>query len=245
MRQLALPFLHRESFAADGFILARSNENAVTAIGPGAEAAWPDGRLALWGPRGTGKTHLLHVWLGYLRAAGRDAALLDGAAIRHLPLDASLPDVGGGLAIDDADAALEEPEAFLHLLNRLAESRIASLLAFRDAPSRLDLALPDLSSRLRAILAIGIGAPDDELLDALFARLLAERQLAVPPLVLRYLRDRLPREPAAIREAARRLDLASLEAGRRVTTQLAASLVGRSAPHHEAEELFARDRALT
>ena len=226
MRQLALPFLHRESFAADGFIVAPSNEDAFAAIAAGAEADWPERRLAIWGAPGTGKTHLLHVWTGRMRARGRDAALLDGASIRHLAADAALPDRDGGLAIDDADAALDEPEALLHLINRLAENRVAALLAFRAAPARLPIALPDLASRLRAVFAIALLPPDDGLLDALFTRLLAERQLAVSPQVARYLRDRLPRAPAAMRDAARSLDRASLEAGRGVTMQLASSLVG-------------------
>ncbi len=226
MQQLALPFLHREAFAPDGFIVAVSNEEAFASLRPGADRSWPLGRLALWGAPGTGKTHLLRIWLGGLRAAGRDAALLDAAAIRHLPPDAALPQGGGGLAVDDAEAALDQPEALLHLLNRLAEAGVSLTLAFRDAPSRLAVALPDLASRLRATFAIAIRPPDDALLDALFQRLLAERQLAVPPHVARYLRDRLPREAAAMREAARLLDTASLEAGRRVTMPLAASLFG-------------------
>ena len=225
MRQLALPFLHRDRFPADGFLLAPSNEQAHALVMACAPDAWPDGRLVLWGPAGTGKTHLVHLWLERLRAGGRDAALLDGAAIGHLAPDDRLPGGGGGLAIDDADAALDEPEQLLHVLNRLAEDGGLALLAFRDPPARRPIALPDLASRLRASLAVRMAPPEDALLDALFARLFAARQLAVPPHVARYLRDRLPREPGALRDAARRLDVASLESGRAVTLAVAAAIV--------------------
>ena len=69
---------------------------------------------------------------------------------------------------------------------------------------------------------MGIAPAEDELLRALLARLLAERQLAVPAAVQDWLLLRLPRTPAAIREAAARLDHAALAAGSRITLALAA-----------------------
>ena len=84
------------------------------------------------------------------------------------------------------------------------------------------VALPDLASRLRAVTAVGLTLPEDELLAALLARLIAERQLRVDEAVQAYLLARLPRSGAALREAAARLDRASLALGRRVTRATAA-----------------------
>ena len=55
-----------------------------------------------------------------------------------------------------------------------------------------------------------IGPAEDELLRGLLARLLAERQLAVAEPLQDWLRLRLPRSQAAIREAVARLDRAAL-----------------------------------
>ena len=117
----------------------------------------------------------------------------------------------GGIAIDDADLAPEEP--LLHLLNASAEAGCPALLASRTPPARWPIRLADLASRLRAITAVEIGPADDSLLRALLLRLLGERQLAVPQAVQEWLLLRLPRTPEAIREAAARLDRLALALG--------------------------------
>jgi chromosomal replication initiation ATPase DnaA len=98
------------------------------------------------------------------------------------------------------------------------------LLAARTPPARWDAALPDLASRLRAVTAAEIRPPEESLLRALLARLLAERQLAVAEAVQDWLLLRLPRTPAAVREAAARLDHGALVTGGRVTRDIAAAV---------------------
>ncbi len=142
----------------------------------------------------------------------------------------------GAIAIDDADTA-PDPEALLHLLNAAGEARRPVLLAGTTPPARWRPTLPDLDSRLRAITAIGLRQPDDGLLRALFARLIAERQLRVDETVQAYLLARLPRSCAALREAAARLDRASLAAGKRVSRALAAETLQRLQDETEAELL--------
>ncbi len=210
IRQLALPFCHAAHYDAAEFLPDASNAEALAWL----DASWPDGRLALWGGEGCGKTHLLHVW-----AERTGAALLPGPAIRgllHRPF-------AGGVAVDDADAAPEEP--LLHLLNVAAEARLPILLAARDAPGRWPTRLPDLASRLRATAAVELRKPEDAMLRALLARLLAQRQMVVAGSVQDWLLLRLPRHPAALREAVARLDRAALAQGRAVTRALAAEVL--------------------
>jgi chromosomal replication initiation ATPase DnaA len=200
-RQMPLPFLRAQPRTKAEFLRAPSNEAALTWLERTED--WPHGRLALWGEAGCGKTHLLHRWVG---ATG--AHLLDGP---DLPELAELPELpnAAGLAIDDADAMRQEA-TLLHLLNAAAEARLPVLLAARSPPARWPVRLPDLASRLRAIMAVEIERPDDSLLRALLARLLAERQQRVPPATQDWLLIHLPRSPAALREAVDRLDRAAL-----------------------------------
>ena len=208
--QLGLPFVHEAAYSAADFVPDASNEAALAWL----DAPWPSGRLALWGEAGSGKTHLLHVW-----AARSGAALLPGAELRGL---VRLP-CSGGIAVDGADSAMEQP--LLHLLNAAAEADLPVLLAARTAPARWPTRLPDLASRLRAVAAVELGRPGESMLRALFASLLASRQLTVPAALQDWLLTRLPREPAALRAAAARLDAAALAAGRRVTHAMAAQVV--------------------
>jgi chromosomal replication initiation ATPase DnaA len=196
-RQLALPFAHAPHFEAADFLEAPSNAEALAWLG--SAESWPGRRLALAGESGVGKTHLLHVWA---KRAG--ARLLDGPTLAFEPPRTPL-------AIDDADDA--PAEKLLHVLNAAQEAGHPVLLAAPEPPSRWHVALPDLSSRLKAILAVTIGPPEETLLRSLLMRLLAERQLAVPAPVQEWMLTRLPRTPAALREAAARFDRTSLLAG--------------------------------
>ena len=214
IRQLAFPFPQYASYDA-AFIPRPANTEALTWLSHPCD--WPDLRLAIHGPEGCGKTHLLHLF-----AARHGAMLLPGESVRHL---ITMPRQCG-LAVDDADAA-PEPEALLHLLNAAGEAGVPVLLAGRAPPAHWTHTLPDLTSRLRAIMAISLGQPDDELLGTLLARLLAQRQLRVEPDVQNYLLARLPRHGAALRDAAACLDRLSLAAGRAVTRAIAAEVLAR------------------
>jgi chromosomal replication initiation ATPase DnaA len=199
--QLPLPFLRPPTRPSGDFLRAPSNEAALTWLARTAD--WPQGRLALWGEPGCGKTHLLSDW-----AATTGAHLLHGPALPEL---GDLPDLPSarGLAIDEADALTREP-TLLHLLNAAAEARQPVLLAARTPPARWPIRLPDLASRLRAITAVEIGPPEDTLLRALLARLFADRGQRVQVSVQDWLLSHLPRTPATLREAVDRLDRAAL-----------------------------------
>jgi chromosomal replication initiation ATPase DnaA len=211
LSQLAFPFQQTQVYGAHDFIEAPANVEALAWIGRVDD--WPGGRLAVFGEPGSGKTHLLHLF-----AARAGASLLRGETLGGL-----MEPPRQALAIDDAEAA--DPEALLHRLNAAAEALVPVLLAGRAPPAHWDFALPDLVSRLRAITSVALQAPDDALLRALLARLLADRQLVVSEPVQEFLLARLPRTGAALREAAVRLDQASLASGRRVTRAMAADVV--------------------
>ncbi|MCE2566039.1 chromosomal replication initiator DnaA [Komagataeibacter sp. FNDCF1] len=220
--QLVLPFTHTPRFAAGDFVFAPSNAAARSwLLGP---TPWPDRRLALWGPAGTGKTHMLEIW-----ARMHDALLLHGATLSHARVTALFAARVGrtpvmAMALDGADMCGDE-RALLHLLNTAREQGMALLLGGRTPPARWPVVLPDLASRLRATMAVGMGQPGDGLLRVLLLRLLAERQVVVAQPVVEWLLRRLPRTARAMQEAVRRLDHAALATGRPVTRMLAARVL--------------------
>jgi chromosomal replication initiation ATPase DnaA len=212
-RQFALPFANDPPYAAADFFPSACNAAAMAWLDD--VAAWPLLRLAVYGPEGTGKTHLLHYF-----AARHHAALLPASAVRRFAPPPDAPALG----IDDADS-VADAEALLHLLNAAAERAIPVLLTGRTAPAHWNFKLPDLVSRLRATAAVALSDPDDDLLKALLARLLSDRQMAVPERMQNYLLARLPRTGHALREAAARLDRYSLAEGRAVTPKLAQRVI--------------------
>jgi chromosomal replication initiation ATPase DnaA len=210
-KQLPLPFDETPRYAAADFVNAPSNELARNLLA--RPESWASSRLVLWGEAGCGKTHLAHLW-----AAANQAVWLDSAMLPPLAGPPAAP-----LAIDDADAADEA--ALLHLINAAAEAGHKVLLTAQAPPSRQNIALPDLASRLRASQAVQILPPDDELLAILLSRLAADRQLVLNLPVRNFLLTRLPRTPAAQREAIARLDHAAMAKGAAITRHLAAELL--------------------
>ncbi len=211
--QLPLPFPHQPGYAALDFLPDDSNQDALAWLSRPAD--WPDRRLALWGQGGCGKSHLLHIW-----AERHPAVLLAGQTLRGLD---GVPE-SGAIALDDADTVADE-QTLLHLLNTARDRGLVLLLSGRTPPARWPVRLPDLSSRLKAITAVEIQPPGDALLRALLMRMAADRQLRMGQSVQEWLLRRLPRSPAALREAVARLDRESMACQQPITRSLAARVL--------------------
>jgi chromosomal replication initiation ATPase DnaA len=92
------------------------------------------------------------------------------------------------------------------------------LLAARLAPAHWTIGLRDLASRLRAMTAVEVGAPDDALLRRLLLHWLAERRLVADESLHDRLLLRLPRSPDVLRAAVARLDQQALTSRKRTVT---------------------------
>jgi chromosomal replication initiation ATPase DnaA len=215
-RQLVLDLPHREAQGRGDFLVAPSNAAAVAWIDRWPE--WPGPGLALYGPAGSGKSHLAAVW-----QARSGAAIVTAAALRAGRVEAQT------CVFEEGEAALgdrQAAEALFHLYNRIAARRGHLLLTGADAPARWPVALADLGSRLRALPAVEIKPPDDAMLAGLFAKLFCDRQLAVPGEVILYLVQRIERSCAAVARAVEALDRASLAERRPITLPLARTVLG-------------------
>ncbi|HXP31384.1 MAG TPA: DNA replication protein [Stellaceae bacterium] len=218
MAQLPLDLGHRPALGRTDFLVAPPNAAAIAWLD--RWPSWPSPALMLYGPAGSGKTHLAHVF-----AARSGAALIDPGAlsIERVP---ALIAAAAAAAVDNADSVPEE--ALLHLHNVLGERGGHLLVVAREPPARWPIGLADLRSRLLAAPAVALAAPDDALLGAVLVKLFADRQLVVSEEVIAYLLVHLERTFAAARRIVAALDRAALAARRRVTVPLAREvLAGR------------------
>ncbi len=178
---------------------------------------WSANAVALYGPSGSGKTHLVHAWAQKADAEVVDAALLDDRKLHAL--DPSRP-----LAIENADLApaAARDSALFALLNGAG----TLVLTGREHPRDWPVLLPDLASRLKALLAFALWQPDDSLLEGLAKKLFADRQLKVPDQVVARMVQSLERSPAAIRDFVARADASALAEKRPITVALIRDLLG-------------------
>lgn len=190
--QLRLPL--ERHVLGEALVVSDSNAEAVQVL-----ARWPDGAgavLALHGPAGSGKSRLAADWaerVGAVPLDGAEAALIDPLELEGRPV----------LLDRAADA---DDETLFHLINLANGGGGALLLVSRSAPRQWAVALPDLRSRLDAVRAVAIAAPDDAVLSAILRARFAERSIAPADDVIDYLVRRLDRSAEAAALAVERLD---------------------------------------
>lgn len=207
--QLPLAFSHASAFGLEDFMPSASNQEALAWLQRWPD--WPAPTLVLHGPEGAGKTHLAMIWKARSGAESLDHEALGSA----LEMDASRC-----YLLDPAEPVIDEL-ALLQLYNRLRDEGGYLLLTARRPPQQWGIALPDLASRLVAAPSAALGAPDDELLSALFLKLFDDRQLVMPEPVIRYLLTHMERSFADARRLVDELDRLSLECQRPITIPLA------------------------
>ncbi len=210
--QLPLELSYRPALGREDFLQTSCNAQALTWIDRWPE--WPSFALIVYGPAGCGKTHLAHVF------AARSQAVFVNAASLTPDDPPRLLQMQQSIIIEDADTGERDERSLLHLYNGAKENGLFLLLTAEHAPTRWNLALPDLRSRILSLPSVEISPPDDTLLGALVVKLFADRQLQIGQDVLAYLVPRMERSFAAAQRLVAEADRAALSARRTITIPL-------------------------
>jgi chromosomal replication initiation ATPase DnaA len=218
--QLTLDLPHRAALGAEDFLVSDCNLAAVRLIDAWPE--WQDQVELLIGPPQSGKTHLARVWQALSGARSLEPMCLDIGFIDQMG-------EGTPLVVEDADRGAYDEKALFHLLNLAREKRLFVLLTARSAPSRWGFSLPDLLSRLNAVPAVEIGAPDEALLRTVMLKHFTDRQLDIDPKVLEFLALHIDRSLAAAAAAVEAVDRAALAKARKISRQLVIEALATSA----------------
>lgn len=218
--QLIFDLAHRPALGRDDFLVAPSNAAAVALVDswPG----WTQRAVAVSGPAGSGKSHLTHVWRLRSGAASCTGAELGEGAI-------ALLENARALAVEDIDRGIADENVFFHLLNVTRQQGYALLTTSRKPPGDLDITLPDLRSRLRALPVVHIDPPGEEILKAVLVKLFSDRQLLVEPHVIGHLALHMERSFAVAQAIVERCDHLALARQRKVTRAIAAEALASDA----------------
>lgn len=210
-RQLRLRLRHPASYAREDLVRGPSNALAIATLD--AWPAWPGGALALFGPAGSGKTHLAREWAHRVGALIMDRVVPDVASA-----------VGRPVLIEDVDQGVDD-EALFHLINMAGRDGAGLLLTAREAPTAWRAELPDLRSRLNALFVAEIQEPDDEVLEGVLRKFFRERSIRPPKEVYPYLLRRMERSIPCAREIVKRLDEAADDEQRPISRMLARQIL--------------------
>src|SRR6267154_785432 len=214
--RLAFALPHAESLTRDNFLEGPANTAGMALIESWPD--WPNRTMLLAGPEGSGKSHLAAIWAEEAGARSTTAHALTAAAVPGALAT-------GALVVEDLKSPDFDERALFHLMNLAREDQAFVLITARVPPAAFQVELRDLRSRLRAVPAVTLLPPDDQLFRALIVKFCADRQLSVDETVVSYLATRIERSFAAARQAVELLDGEALRLGRPVSRALAAELL--------------------
>lgn len=173
-----------------------TDSNAAIFTALGASEGWPGHCAILTGPARSGKSLMARYFAGQT----------------------------GGQVIEDAESA--GAELLFNAWNRAQESKLPLLLVSRWAPGEWNVELPDLRSRLAAATLLIVDAPDDELVEQLLQKHLADRGAAIGFDALAYVTKRIERSHAAIEQFARNANALALAENAPVNLALVKRVLG-------------------
>lgn len=216
--QLSFDLPVRTVRGRDAFYVSDANAMALGMLN--ARTSWPQGKLLILGPKGSGKTHLLDIWRS------------DVGALLWSPHWTDLPDDGACVAVDNIDHYAHDPDAqnaLFHLHNHLQATGGYLLMTSTLPIVQAGFTLPDLISRLSATTATRISPPDEPLLRAVILKHFMDRQITPSPQVQQYLAQNVERSFDAVADAVAEIDARSMAKGGKITRALAAQVLAEQA----------------
>lgn len=216
MSQLALP-LQLADHAVFGSFLATGNEPLVAELLALANDD-TSGGCYFWGAAATGKTHLLQavceqagdesIYLPMKVFASASPQMLDGLADRRLICIDDVDTVAGGAQWEDA---------LFGLYNQAVDAGSSMIVAACASPRRAGFTLADLQSRLSQLPVFQLQALGDSDTGKALQLRARHRGLDLPDDTAQFLLSRSRRDMASLYRLLDKLDLAAMQAQRRLT----------------------------
>ncbi len=228
VKQIPLPIFEAPEPTFDNFVPG-ANLAALEHLRGLAAAAAP---VYLWGPAGSGKTHLLRGLAARFAAQGRHVGWFDAADHRPWVLS---PD-WAAVVIDRCEALDPDAQhaAFALFVDATAHG-VQVAAAGRLPPVDLPLR-DDLRTRLAWGHVFALQAATDAEARAALRRNADARGVLLPDEVMDHLLHHFPRDLAHLMQLVQRLDGYSAQTGRRITLPLLRRMLADEQAEQQAEE---------
>lgn len=229
-QQIPLDLRHVEALGREDYFVNESNENVLKWLNKWPD--WPTPTFVIYGPKASGKTHLLSVWA---EKSKQDVLKINDVLSNGWE---SYRDQKH-MAIDDVHEAIGDrakEEHLFHIYNQILANGGTLLLTSEATPKSLAFDLPDWASRMRAATSETIQEPDDGLLSIVLLKLFQDKKVAITDKEIQYIVPRIERSYAMAQHLVEEVNQASLSQKRPVTIPLIKTVMG--SPNFNQEELY-------
>jgi chromosomal replication initiation ATPase DnaA len=213
-QQLVLALPHRQALEREDFLVTASNRAAVELIDQWPN--WPSYAAIIVGPPGSGKSHLVEVWR---QKSGAHLCRAENLQIDDVPNLLQHKT----LVVEVGDHFNER--ALFHLLNFAKQNTCQVLITAQNLPSHWHVQIPDLLSRLKALPAVSILAPDDALLRGVLVKLFVDRQINADEAMISYMILRMPRSLQSANDIVAEIDQQALVEKAEITRPFVARIL--------------------
>ena len=201
--QLILKFPEHRAYKKEDFYVSPSNEEAFDFI-----SSWPKWikRIVnIFGPAGSGKSHLASI----LKSKTKCLEILPKDLNENIISEFKTKEV---LIIENFNEKVSEQLLF-SLWNTALQDNKYFLINSIKPISSYKFKLPDLVSRIKSSLSIGIKLPSDDLISAIIAKNFSDKQIIVEEKHIDYIIKRIDRSYEKISQFILTLDSYSLKKG--------------------------------
>ena len=199
--QLLLKFPSRKAYSKEDFYVSSSNNEAFKLI-----ESWPKWikkAVNIFGPAGSGKTHLTSILKNKTSLITIESDKLDDEIFFKFKLKEVL-------IIENLNENISENILF-SLYNVSLQDNKYLLITSQKPINKLNFKLPDLRSRLNSTTIIGIDLPSDELISVILSKNFSDRQIEVEKKHIDYIIKRIDRSYEKISQFISTIDKYSLK----------------------------------
>jgi len=201
--QLILKFPEHRAYKKEDFYVSPSNEEAFDFI-----SSWPKWikRIVnIFGPTGSGKSHLASI----LKSKTKCLEILPKDLNENIISEFKTKEA---LIIENFNEKISEELLFSLWNTALQDNKYFLINSIRPINS-YKFKLPDLVSRIKSSLSIGIKLPSDDLISAIIAKNFSDKQIVVEEKHIDYIIKRIDRSYEKISQFILTLDRYSLKKG--------------------------------
>ena len=213
MKQKTLNFGHKDDHSVKNLYKSTCNEVAINFIYGWPKTSINNNIFCIYGPTGSGKTHISKVWM-----EKSNAIIFNG--ISDLSFD-YLSGFDRNLIFEDIAPNKNWPENLLfEFINEIKSSNLSLLITCSSDPLKLKWKTKDLVSRFTSFTNIEIKLPDDFLIKKILMKQFADRQLSLDSEQIEYISKRIERSYSSIIKIVDRVDNLALQNKKAISKNL-------------------------